>query len=124
MHYTDEVPMYGEATNYEDLFDIDTAILIAQSISPLQKLFILNTWVNIPPKTKSAYNTFIEIDAMMDYIHKKCNCAILIVGDHTMDQEHEYNGWMVFQSICTTLDRTVKKIVFDSAVGNLQLFVA
>jgi hypothetical protein len=58
----------------------------------------------------------------MEYIHNQKNHAIIVIGEHEEELKYNYNASRVFEAIVTTLERTVKKTSFDSALGELTLF--
>lgn len=65
---------------------------------------------------------FLAIDRMMEYVHNQKNHAIIVIGEHEEEMKNNYNASRVFEAIVATLERTVKKTSFDSALGELTLF--
>jgi hypothetical protein len=76
---------------------------------------------NYNPSSKTS-KEFLAIDRMMEYIHNQKNHAIIVIGEHEKELQYSYNASRVFEAIVTTLERSVKKTSFDSALWELTLF--
>jgi hypothetical protein len=125
LHQIPDTIQYGVTKDVKDIDNqIGIAVSIAQSLSKLKDLFLLQTGTNNPSHSQSKKQAFREIDIMFNYIHNKNNSAILVIGDDKKDENGEFNGWHVFESIAITLGRTIKRIEFESALWHLQLVVA
>lgn len=98
---------------------------IAQSLFPIASCIFFRAWTQLPENYKPwdwTSKEFLAIDRMMEYIHNEKNHAIIVIGEHEKELQNDYNASRVFEAIVTTLERTVKKTSFDSALGELTLF--
>lgn len=98
---------------------------IAQSLFPITSCIFFTAWTQLPENYNPWGKTskeFLAIDRMMEYIHNQKNHAIIVIGEHEEELQYNYNASRVFEAIVTTLERTVKKTSFDSALGELTLF--
>ena len=113
-------------------FDENTqyAITIAQLLVDLQGVICFKVGTTNPLEatkgkhTKKITTQFIALDTMLTEIVNDRRYAILLIGDAHLDKNNKYGSSIVFDSIATTLDRTVKSIGCKSPVWPLSFIVA
>lgn len=121
-----KVNFYGKRDKSYTLSKIHQfAVQIAQCVAPIKDFCLLSVGTQKPKKMldwDEVSEEFLVIDRMMEYLHKQKNHAIIVLWSMHEEIENEYNGSRVFESIVTTLERSVKKISVNSAIGELHLF--
>jgi hypothetical protein len=121
-----KVNFYGKRDKTYTLTKVHQfAVQIAQCVAPIKDFCLFSVGTQKPKKMlewDEVSEEFLAVDRMMEYIHKQKNHAIIVLWSIHEEMENEYNGSRVFESIVTTLERSVKKIWVNSAIGELHLF--
>jgi hypothetical protein len=105
---------------YEWGFKFDTFVCVSQIISPLKNFYILKISVEGLKKKLEADKNYQN--ALSDFF-KKNKMAIMVIGDEEHDEKREIGGGLVFDWVSKNLKRSIKKVAFQSMIGDLYLYV-
>jgi hypothetical protein len=105
---------------YEGGFKLDTFVCVSQIISPLKNFYILKISVEGLKENLEADENYQ--DNLTEFL-KKNKMAIMVIGDEEQDEKREIGGGLVFDWVSKNLKRSIKKVAFQSMIGDLYLYV-
>ena len=107
--------------DYQSEFKVDTLVCVSQIISALKNFYILKISVE---GLKSSLEANNDYQNNLSIFLKKNKMAVIVIGDEEQDESRDIWWGLVFDWICKNLKRSVKKVAFQSMIGDLYLYVA